>query len=223
MWHFGQRVAYSIPSIILFINVCLSCSFFSALKTTPAPRRQGKQIQEAVQEERQEKEIVETQQQEPKQRQVGEEESDGSEKDQDEESAKDPAEDIPTDDDKDSAADEESAKDENEESEKDGDDEESPKDQDEVYNGHSEIPISAQDNDRGDDPDDSMRVDVIDAELLNYVTVDESTLVEPLVMETTTEQDGTIVYRFSQEELAGNYKMIILTAFFYIYGYIFFL
>lgn len=101
-----------------------------------------------------------------------------------------------------------------------------------MYNGHSEnleqldpiqVPISAQDNDRGDDPDDSMRVDVIDAELLNYVTVDESTLVEPLVMETTTEQDGTIVYRFSQEELAGNYKMIILTAFFYIYGYIFFL
>lgn len=207
----------------------MSCSFFSALKTTPAPRRQGKQIQE----ERQEKEIVDTEQQEPKQPQVGEEESDGSEKDQDGESAKDPAEDIATDDDKDSAADEESAKGEDEESDKDEDAEESPKDQDEVYNGHSEnleqldpiqVAISAQENDsRGDDPGDSMRVDVIDAELLNYVTVDESTLVEPLVMETTTEQDGTIVYRFSPEELAGNYKMIILTAFFYIYGCIFFL
>ncbi|EFX68931.1 hypothetical protein DAPPUDRAFT_114127 [Daphnia pulex] len=186
----------------------------SAQKTTPAPRRQGKQIQEAVQEERQEKEIVDTEQQEPKQPQVGEEESDGSEKDQDGESAKDPAEDIATDDDKDSAADEESAKGEDEESDKDEDsDEESPKDQDEVYKGHSEnleqldpiqVPISAQENDsRGDDPDDSMRVAVIDPELLNYATVYESTLVEPLVMETTTEHDGTIVYRFSPEELAA--------------------
>ncbi|EFX80432.1 hypothetical protein DAPPUDRAFT_243678 [Daphnia pulex] len=160
-------------------------------KTTSAPRRQGKQIQEAVQEERQEKEIVDTEQQEPKQPQVGEEESDGFS----------------------STAYEESAKGEDEESDKDEDDEESPKDQDEVYKGHSEnleqldpiqVPISAQENDsRGDDPDDSMRVAVIDAELLNYVTVDESTLVEPLVMETTTEQDGTIVYRFSPEELAA--------------------
>lgn len=68
---------------------------------------------------------------------------------------------------------------------------------------------SAKGNDREDDAGDFMRVDVKDHEQLNFETV-EPTLMEPMVIEPTTEQDGTVVYCLSWKELAGSYNICFL-------------